>query len=75
VALDGMRVNLESFDARVAEKKPGERVTITLFRNDDLRNFEIRLGGRVVAAYTIVPVPNQTNEQRQTYQKWLGGKL
>jgi predicted metalloprotease with PDZ domain len=75
VALDGMRVNLESFDARVAEKKPGERVQITLFRNDDLRTFEIRLGGRVVAPYTIVPVPNPTSEQRQTYQKWLGGKL
>jgi predicted metalloprotease with PDZ domain len=75
VALDGMRVNLESFDARIAEKKPGERVTITLFRNDDLRTFEIKLGGRVVAPYRILPVPTPTNDQRQTYQKWLGGNL
>ncbi|HEY0319676.1 MAG TPA: PDZ domain-containing protein [Pyrinomonadaceae bacterium] len=75
VALDGMRVNLESFDARIAEKKPGERVTITLFRNDDLRTFEIRLGGRVVAPYRIVAVPNPTSDQRQAYQKWLGGNL
>lgn len=75
VALDGMRVNLESFDARVAEKKPGDRVTITLFRSDDLRTFEIRLGGRVVAPYRLLPVPNPTTEQRQSYQKWLGANL
>jgi predicted metalloprotease with PDZ domain len=75
VALDGMRVTLETFDARLAERKPGDRVTITLFRNDDLRAFEIRLGGRVVTAYRILPVPNPTADQRQTYQRWLGGSL
>jgi predicted metalloprotease with PDZ domain len=75
VALDGMRVTLESFDARLAEKKPGDRVTITLFRNDDLRTFEVRLGGRVVTTYRILPVPNPTADQRQSYQRWLGGSL
>ncbi|HKS29024.1 MAG TPA: PDZ domain-containing protein [Pyrinomonadaceae bacterium] len=75
VALDGMRVNLESFDARLSEKKPGDRVTLTLFRNDDLRSFEIRLGGRAIAPYRIAPVPNPTEAQRQSYQKWLGGNL
>jgi predicted metalloprotease with PDZ domain len=75
VALDGMRVTLESFDARLAEKKPGDRVTITLFRNDDLRTFDIKLGGRVVTPYRILPVPNPTSEQRQAYQRWLGGNL
>jgi predicted metalloprotease with PDZ domain len=75
VALNGMRVNLESFDARLAEKKPGDRIAITLFRSDDLRTFEIRLGGRAVATYRIASVPNPTSDQRQAYQKWLGGNL
>jgi predicted metalloprotease with PDZ domain len=75
VAMDGMRVNLESFDARLAEKKPGDRVTLTLFRNDDLRTFEIKLGGRAVAPYRLLPVPNPTSEQRQAYQKWIGANL
>jgi predicted metalloprotease with PDZ domain len=75
VALDGMRVSLESFDARVTEKKPGDRITLTLFRKDDLRSFEIRLGGRVIAPYRIQPVPNPSEAQRQSYQKWLGGNL
>lgn len=72
VALDNTRVNLDSFDARLSEKKPGDRVTLTIFRNDDLRTFEIRLGGRVVTPYRIVSVPNPTSDQRQAYQSWLG---
>jgi predicted metalloprotease with PDZ domain len=72
VALNGMRVNLESFDARLAERKPGDRVTLTLFRDDDLRTVEIRLGGRAVTPYRILPVPNPTEAQRQSYRKWLG---
>ncbi len=75
VALDGMRVTLESFDARLAEKKPGDRIQLTLFRNDDLRTFDVRLGGRVVTPYRILSVQQPTAEQRQAYQKWLGGNL
>ena len=75
VALDGMRVNQDSFTERLSEKKPGDRVTLTIFRNDDLRTFEIRLGGRASATYRIIPVPNPTADQRSAYQKWLGGNL
>jgi predicted metalloprotease with PDZ domain len=75
VALDNVRVNLESFDARLAEKKPGDKITLTVFRFDDLRTFEIKLGGRVVAPYRIVPLPNATPEQRKIYQDWLSAAL
>jgi predicted metalloprotease with PDZ domain len=75
VALDRMRVTMESFDARLAERKPGDRITLTVFRDDDLRTFEIRLGGRVVTTHRIVPVQQPTSEQRRAYQRWLGGNL
>jgi predicted metalloprotease with PDZ domain len=75
VALDGMRVTMDSFDARLSERKPGDRITLTIFRNDDLRTFDIRLGGRAVAPYRILPLPNPGESQRQSYQKWLGGNL
>src|SRR6185369_10109507 len=41
VALDGARVNKESFEARIAAKRSGDIVHITVFRNDDLRTIEI----------------------------------
>ena len=71
VALDGARVNKDSFEARIAEKKPGETVRITVFRFDDLRTFEIRLGSRVDAPYRIVQLANSTDEQKQLYRAWL----
>src|ERR1700737_437134 len=51
VALDGARVTKETFEARIAEKKPGDTVRIAVFRSDDLRTFDIHLGARVDAPY------------------------
>ena len=72
VALDGARVNKDSFEARIAEKKPGETARITVFRFDDLRSFEIRLGSRIDAHYQITRIADPTDEQKQIYQSWLG---
>ena len=47
VALDNMRINEENFNARIAEKRPGDTITLTLFRLDDLRTLTIKLGGRM----------------------------
>ena len=40
VALDNVRVNEENFNARLAEKRPGDTITLTLFRFDDLRTVD-----------------------------------
>lgn len=71
VALDGARVNKDGFEARLAENKPGDTVRITVFRADDLRTFEIILGGRIDARYRIAPAAEVTGEQRRIYDSWL----
>ena len=43
MAFDNMRVNRESFDARLAEKRPGQLVSLTIFRFDDLSALPIKL--------------------------------
>src|SRR6185436_4565849 len=65
VALDGARVNKESFETRIASKRSGDIVHITVFRNDDLRTFDIKLAAVVDASYRIVPLPSATNEQKR----------
>jgi Predicted protease with the C-terminal PDZ domain len=75
IALDGVRVNLETWDARLAEKRPGDKVTVTVFRRDELRAIEMTLGGRVVAPYIIVPVAQPNADQQRLYQQWLGAPL
>ena len=73
IALDGARVDKETFEALIAAKRPGDMVRIMVFRFDDVRTFDIRLGGRIDAPYRIVPLPNAGAEQKRIYQAWMGG--
>jgi predicted metalloprotease with PDZ domain len=72
VALDGMRVNQQSFAARMGEKRPGDTITLTLFRDDDLRVLAIKLGRRPATDYRLLPVKQPTPEQTQRLRAWLG---
>jgi predicted metalloprotease with PDZ domain len=71
IALDGARVNRELFEALIRAKLPGDLVHLTVFRNDDLRTFDINLGGRVEAPYRIVPLPSVSEPQKRIYESWL----
>jgi predicted metalloprotease with PDZ domain len=73
VALDNVRANKEFFDARMAEKRPGDLANLTIFRSDDLSMMPIRLGGRIPPIYQIVAVANPSAEQKNIYQSWVGG--
>jgi predicted metalloprotease with PDZ domain len=75
VALDNRRVTKEFFEARIAEKKPGDLAILTIFRFDDLSSIPVKLGGLVDAPYRIVAVDNPDAEQLQIYQSWLGAAL
>ncbi len=72
VALDGQRVDKETFEALIAAKHLGDTIRLTIFRFDVLRTLDIRLGSRVDAKYRIVPVPQANEQQEQIYQSWLG---
>ncbi len=72
IALNNMRVTKEFFDARIAEKKPGELVNLTIFRFDDLSTLLIKLGGRAEGTYRILPLENQSELQKKIYQSWIG---
>jgi predicted metalloprotease with PDZ domain len=69
---DASRIARDFINARLAEKRPGEQVAITVFRGDELRTFNVKLGGRPAATYRIVTLPEATEQQRRNYQSWLG---
>lgn len=71
VAVDGQRVNLDSFSARLGEKRPGDTINLTIFRDDDLRTFTIKLGKRMTVGYKVERVKQPTQEQMQQYRAWL----
>ena len=72
VAMDNMRVTKSFFDARMAEKKPGDLVNLTIFRFDDLSSLLIRLGDKRESSFRIVPVVSPTPVMRAIYKSWLG---
>jgi len=72
VALDNMRVTKDFFDRRMAEKKPGDLINLTIFRFDDLSTLLIKLGGRREGTYRIIPLTTQTEAQKRVLRGWLG---
>jgi predicted metalloprotease with PDZ domain len=75
VAANNMRATKEFLDARIAEKRPGDVLALSIFRADDLSVLLIKLGGRRDAIYRIVPAAKPTDEQKRVYELWLGAPL
>jgi predicted metalloprotease with PDZ domain len=71
LALDGVRVNQELLETLIRQKPIGSVVRLTVFRNDDLRTLEIKLGSRVIVPYRIFQLPSRTDLQRQIYESWM----
>jgi predicted metalloprotease with PDZ domain len=71
VAMDNMRATRDFFNARMAEKKPGEVVNLTIFRFDDLSSLLIRLSDKREMTYRIVPVTAPTPVQKGMYKDWI----
>ena len=71
VALNNVRVTKEFFDARLAEKRPGDLINLTIFRFDDLSTLLIKLGVQREGTYRIMVDPNATEAQKKIYQSWL----
>jgi predicted metalloprotease with PDZ domain len=74
IALNGVRVNRDLFETLIAGRKPGDTIHVTLFRDDNLRTLDIKLGSRVEAPYRIEQLPTMTEQQKRIYQSWLTGK-
>lgn len=72
VAVDGIRANQAFLQNYLAEKKPGDKIKLTIFRFDALRELNITLGSRGRETYSILPMSNATDEQQRIYREYLG---
>ncbi|HVL86984.1 MAG TPA: PDZ domain-containing protein [Candidatus Thermoplasmatota archaeon] len=68
VALDGFRV--VSLEERIAERFPGDRVELTVFRRDELLGLPVVLATAPPAAYEIVPVASARTRARRSFRDW-----
>ncbi len=86
IAMDGLRISqadsvtktsaqptdaVKDFATRLAMKKPGDKIRLTFFRFDELRELEIILSGQAPPDYRIVAADNPTDEQIRLYQSYF----
>lgn len=74
IALNGYRMRSTDITERISEMKAGEQITLTVFRNDRLREIPITLRLQDVPAYRVTKTKEPTELQKSIYEGWLGEK-
>jgi predicted metalloprotease with PDZ domain len=71
IAIDGARADTKRLLALLSAKRPGDVVRFTIFRNDDIRTLDIKLGARLIADYEFVQLPSRSEQQKRIYDSWM----
>lgn len=75
VAVDGYRASQQFLSNYLNDRKPGDKVKLTVFRFDRLREFDFTLGRNIRRGYAIVPVENPTDAQKKLYRDYAKAEL
>ncbi len=75
VAIDGNRASLSFLQSYIGEKKPGDRIRITIFRFDQLREINFTLGTNARMEYQFSRVAEPTEMQKKLYNEYLNADL
>jgi predicted metalloprotease with PDZ domain len=75
VALDGFKVDAQTLLSRCEDKRPGERVRVTVFRRDRLLELEVTLAPKPMDAVFLARVERPSDAQKAAFRAWLGGSL
>jgi predicted metalloprotease with PDZ domain len=71
VALDGLRVGFDTLTARMMEKKPGDKVALTIFRRDELLTVALEVETSPPPRFVVRPKQDATPEQQRLREDWL----
>nr|MDJ0511233.1 M61 family metallopeptidase [Crocosphaera sp.] len=72
LAINGIRVTAEQLNERLKEYQTGEIISLTLFHQDELRNFSVTLGKPQPTRYEVIPIENPSTLQQENLTGWLG---
>ena len=71
IAVDGLRVNLADFTKAVSALKPGDKVVITVSRDDWLREIDVVIGESTDRSYYIFQTDNPSDLQKAVYESYF----
>jgi predicted metalloprotease with PDZ domain len=75
VAIDGYRATQSFLQSYLGERKVGDKVKLTFFRYDKLREFEITAAADNRKGYSIIPLEAATEAQRNLLKQYLNVDL
>ncbi len=71
LAVNGYRARAADVFERLAEAKPGDSLTVTVFRNERLRDVRVMVGSAPVPAYSARKMKAPSAEQKAVFESWL----
>jgi predicted metalloprotease with PDZ domain len=74
IAIDDVRVRADGLTARLAQYKPGDKVSVTVARRDRLMKLDLTLGTDPGRPWRLEALPNATPEQAARLTALLEGK-
>ena len=72
IALDGVRASTASVNALLAERAPGERISLHVFRRDELLQLETELQAAPLDVCFLTVRPDATPQANALRRAWLG---
>lgn len=75
IAIDGYRASQAFVQSYIGEKKPNDKVKLTLFRFDKMREITFTLGSDSRKDYGFSALEKRTAEQRRRYKDYLNAEL
>jgi predicted metalloprotease with PDZ domain len=74
LAIDGCRVDADTWQARLEDRAPGDRIAIDYFRDARRRRTTAVLAAKENVALKLQPVEKPSAMQRAVYESWLGAR-
>lgn len=72
IALNGYRIRTSDLSERIEDMKPGDKVALTVMRNDRVRQFDLTLEKNPIPSYQVTKVEGPSALQKEIYTTWLG---
>jgi predicted metalloprotease with PDZ domain len=75
LAIDDLKINYRDLDKKLDKLQTGDKIKITAFRNDKLREFTLTLQSKKAANYDVERAENPTEHQKSIFEDWLKTKF
>ncbi len=75
LAIDGIRVTANGLSDRLKDYHPNDTIQITVFHQDELRNYDVILNTPNPSKYQVKSVENPNQSQKNNFALWLDAQI